>query len=224
MPEKYRLASTSQMKEIDRIAIEEYKIPSLELMENAAEKVAEAAKAVLSGLDNRKVLVLCGTGNNGGDGFAAARILAAKGYEVKCYLIGSPEKCTKDCKANIDRLSLPPMAYTGQSLEEAGLIIDAIFGVGLNRDLEGLYAKAVLAINASGAKVISCDIPSGINGDSGRICKTAVKADYTITFSCSKPGLEREAGLEYAGEIKVVPIGIPEEIIDRMLNEDKNES
>lgn len=213
-----RSAKTFEMKEIDRIAIEEYGIPSLELMERAALHVTE--KLLSMGCEKgSRVAVVCGTGNNGGDGLAVARQLATKGVEVYVYLLGNKEKSTADSLANQKALEEAGISLLefGKSLPECEFCVDALFGVGLNREIKEPFKSAIEAINNSEAWVVSCDIPSGINGDSGEICGLAVKADATVTFTCSKPGLECRPGCDYAGEVRVVDIGVPKEIVENVL-------
>jgi len=213
-----RSAKTFEMKEIDRIAIEEYGIPSLELMEKAALHVTE--KLLSMGCERgSRVAVVCGIGNNGGDGLAVARQLAAKGVEVYVYLLGNKEKSTADSLANQKALEEAGISLLefGGSLPECEFCVDALFGVGLNREIKEPFKSAIEAINNSEAWVVSCDIPSGINGDSGEICGLAVKADVTVTFTCSKPGLECRPGCDYAGEVRVVDIGVPKKIVENVL-------
>ncbi len=211
-----RIATTAQMKELDRVAIEEKGIPSLWLMENAAAAVTRQALALLR-QQNRPAgpaAVLCGTGNNGGDGLAAARLLAAAGVQVQVYLVGSADKMTPDSRANAARLAengltLQPFAALPQDgLAGCAVLVDALFGVGLARPLAGDYLAAVNAINAAGAPVVSCDIPSGLHGDTGQVLGAAVRAAVTVTFTCAKPGLLQNQGPEYTGRMVVADIGI----------------
>ena len=211
------VASTARMKEIDRIAIEERGIPSLELMERAAGHVTDAVRGAIGGLPSPAVLVMCGTGNNGGDGLACARQLLAAGVRVETVLVGNPARQTPDSLVNRRRLEALGHAvtlYDGAPLPKCDCIVDALFGVGLNREVSGLYRAAIEAINAASCPVVACDIPSGINGDSGAVMGIAVRAVKTVTFSCAKPGLLTPPGSDYTGELTVADIGIPAELLE----------
>ncbi|MBR5228209.1 MAG: NAD(P)H-hydrate epimerase [Firmicutes bacterium] len=221
----FYIATTTQMKELDRRAIEERGIPSLELMENAATHVVEkACELVEKNKLEKRVAIFCSQGNNGGDGVAAARLLRSRGYEVRCFLSGNREKMTGDCRANEERL-----VAVGGALEDlteitddvrawvdgCGCIIDALFGFGLARDLMGIFADIVEMINErrnENCMVVSCDFPSGVNGDTGEIMGCAVKADLTVTFSCGKPGLFTPPGAMYSRKVDIVDIGIPADL------------
>ena len=212
----------AEMKETDRIAIEEYGIDSLWLMENAAGAVAELAAEKLA--PGAKILIFCGSGNNGGDGVAAARLLLGRGFDVECYLCGKREKMTKDTAANEIRLKDcggelkdydPAEAGMAEKIRGCGCIIDALFGVGLKRPLTGIFAELADLIGESPALVIACDLPSGLNGDTGEVMGTAVRADYTVTFSCTKPGLAEVGARPYVGHLIIADIGIPEEILKK---------
>lgn len=212
-----KTVTTAQMKSIDETAIHALGIPSLELMEHAAAYVADAAAAALSAADNSAALIVCGTGNNGGDGLACARLLSLRGFPVTVFLAGDPEKYTHDSAANARKLadlSIPVIPYSGQPLPECGCIVDAIFGFGLNREVTGIYRRAIEAINASPAPVIACDIPSGLNGDTGLPMGTAVKAARTVSFTCAKQGLLMPGAGIYVGALTVADIGIPASLTD----------
>lgn len=206
------IKTAAQMREMDRIAIEEYKIPSLELMENAATTVCDV---ILKDYACAKtVAILCGYGNNGGDGIALARLLQDKGIHVLPYLFGDTEKMTNDAKAMYQKMQfigLEFIPFDGH-LPDCDLIVDALFGVGLTRPVEGAFKNAIESANQSNAPVIACDIPSGISADTGEILGCAIKAHSTVTFSCLKPGLITEPGKTYSGKIYVADIGIPDEL------------
>lgn len=230
------LASTAQIKELDRIAIEEWKIPSLDLMEHAAGAVAEKVLQITE--QNhciRRISVFCGPGNNGGDGIAAARFLLRESCEVRVFLAGDRRKMTPDSLAMEQKLIL-----AGGKLEDylsdspaqqewianSTCIIDALFGVGLKRAITGDFLSAVRQINKLSCPVVSCDIPSGVDGDTGKVLGESVRADYTVTFTCSKYGLEQGDGKVCAGIVEVASIGIPKELIFQTLTKGKffNES
>ena len=217
-----RIATTAQMKELDRIAIEERGIPSLQLMENAAAAVTRAVLA-LPGVV-RRVCVLCGPGNNGGDGIAAARLLLAAGVQVQAWLVGDSGRMTPDARAMQQRLQAAGgclLPFSAQAFTLAApvpgsgfdAVVDALFGVGLARPLQGDFLAAVQAVNASGLPVVSCDIPSGVQGDTGARLGAAVQAAVTVTFSCAKPGLLQGEGRACAGRLLVADIGIPADVL-----------
>lgn len=221
-----KIATGEQMKKIDNVAIKEYGIPSLVLMENAAASVFNCIKDNCK--NGNQVSVFCGPGNNGGDGIAIARLLMNDGCKVRCFLIGNREKMTTDAKVMEVKLN-----QIGGKLEDfesdedifsyvntSDIIIDAIFGVGLQREVGGDFLSAVKLINSSkNSTVIACDIPTGIDSNKGSILGEAVRADYTVTFSISKHGLEENDGKVYSGKIIIADIGIPDEIINIILNE-----
>lgn len=201
------LLNASQIKRGDRYTIEHHKIPSMELMERAARACVSYMEE--KRLDLSRVCVVCGTGNNGGDGFAAARMLAEKGFQVTAVLIGKEEQCTEEAKEQIKLLK-----ETGTKVEttfvcgEYSVLVDALFGAGLSRDIEGTYREAVELMNASSGFKLAVDIPSGINADNGAVMGIAVRADATVTFQEMKLGLELYPGKDFAGETVVADIGI----------------
>ncbi|MCL2151734.1 MAG: NAD(P)H-hydrate dehydratase [Oscillospiraceae bacterium] len=215
-----KLTNSTQMREMDKYAIEDLGIAGTVLMSNAAKHIAEAAMEHLS-LDSCAA-VFCGTGNNGGDGIGAAAYLKDKGVPVRAFLIGNEENLTSGSKQMLrlfDSLdgSLEPFSDSAD-LEEylgiCGVIIDAITGIGLNSDLQGDALRASELINASGTYVVAADMPSGVNADTGTIMGGAVKADTTVTFSLAKQGHFIEPGCIQCGEIRVREIGIPPEIVE----------
>lgn len=221
-----KLPTPNQMKHIDEIAINEYKIPGMILMENAALHVVKAAKKILKEYNLKKVVVIAGKGNNGGDAFAIARHLMEH-FDVTVISLAKPDEVTHDSAVflNIlDNLDANIIYCTKADLvkdiitimESSDLIIDGIFGTGIHGDITGLYASVICAINESRKKVISVDIPSGINGETGQVCNVAVKADKTVTFSLPKVGLFQYPGREYAGDIVIADISIPSGAIEKV--------
>lgn len=212
----------AEMKEIDRIAIQKRGISSLQLMETAAGHVAAAVETWLARTGRKRfVLIFCGPGNNGGDGFACAWMLLEKGISTKVCFVGKPEKMTADSRAEQDKfLALGGVVelYGGEVIpQDAGCLVDALFGVGLDRAVGGMFARAVSAINTAhdnGIPVVACDIPSGIDGNTGEVLGVAVSADETVTFSCAKPGLLTSAGRQHVGSLTVCGIGIPSDLLD----------
>ncbi|RGZ00667.1 NAD(P)H-hydrate dehydratase [Clostridium sp. AM58-1XD] len=206
------LVSSRQMKEIDRYTIEEIGIPSLVLMERAAMKVAEEAEK-LSNLSD-EILSVCGTGNNGADGVAAARMLKQKGYRVSVLLAGNRERGTKELRLQLDiaeKLDVPVMEFGEFLPGKCDILIDAVFGVGLGRPIEGKYKELIEVLkNLSPKKTIAVDIPSGIHGDSGAVMGCALPADVTVTFGYEKLGTALYPGRDYSGKVIVADIGFPE--------------
>lgn len=212
-----KTVTTVQMKVIDTRAITEMGIPSLFLMENAASRVTEAVLDQLAGECSPRVLVVCGTGNNGGDGLACARQLIRAGIPVETILVGDPGKLTPDASANVQALrscggSIRP--YSGEVLPETSLIVDALFGFGLNREVRGQYREVIEKMNGAGKPIVSCDIPSGLNGDTGEVLGAAVRAEQTVCFTCAKPGLLLPCAAEYVGKLTVAEIGIPAKLLE----------
>jgi hydroxyethylthiazole kinase-like uncharacterized protein yjeF len=215
-----KLSNSAQMREIDRYAIETLGIPSTLLMTNAAEHVAKAALGLIG--SNGSAAVFCGPGNNGGDGVAAAVFLMKRGIPVRTFLAGKREKMTADTQEMERRLKelggvledFEDSADAEYYAKRCDVIIDALFGIGLNTALRGMALEAVKLINASPARVVSADIASGVEADTGRILGEAVHADITVTFSLPKPGHFVEPGCICCGEVYVVDIGIPTDLID----------
>ncbi|MCL2266415.1 MAG: NAD(P)H-hydrate dehydratase [Treponema sp.] len=218
-----KLVTAARMREIEKKAEKEYGIPSILLMENAAVKITEHCVRVLSEINNPRVLIACGSGNNGGDGFAVARYLHVKGIDVRIILIGDTESVKGDAEVNlkiIKKLNIPAdILKTGEkaslcanSLQKYDLIIDAIFGTGLSRNIEGGAKQLIETLNKNAKYVISVDIPSGVHSDTGRIMGCAVKANETITLGYAKTGLYLYPGAEYTGKISIEDIGIPPQI------------
>ena len=225
------LAYAAQMRELDRTAIEDRGIPSLDLMERAARAAAEEAMKLLSmegGMARKRfaAAVFCGPGNNGGDGVAVARMLLEQGLVVHAYLVGDREKMTPDERAMEEKLKAAGGSLTafdpadGQEklfTDSCDLCVDALFGVGLCREVSGDFAEAIRWMNEAPCPVLACDIPSGVSADTGDILGTAVRADVTVTFSCVKPGLYLGEGGPLAGKILVADIGIPADLIEEQI-------
>ncbi|MGE4277285.1 MAG: NAD(P)H-hydrate dehydratase [Lawsonibacter sp.] len=226
------LFTTAQMQELDRIAIQERGIPSLELMEHAAQAVAETARELLffntqtigtsDGAGSvPRVAAFCGPGNNGGDGIAAARLLIKMGYEVRAFLVGDRGKMTPDARAMEEKLIAAGGALETFLLEKqplawlsaCGCMVDALFGVGLKRPVAGDFLTAVQTMNREDCPVVACDLPSGLDGDTGEVLGEAVNAAVTVTFTCAKPGLYLGEGGSHTGEVRVASIGIPGDLV-----------
>lgn len=221
---KYRkpaALSSSQMREIERIAIEEYKIPQSILMENAGRTVAKIALQGVSELLSPKILIFCGSGNNGGDGLVTARILREKKKKVKVIFLKAFESLKGIVLENFEIIKNLKIPYEFLPLEKkiklelknSDLIIDAILGTGFKGKTEGLIASSIELINAAKKKVIAVDIPSGLNGDTGEPCGAAIRASATVTMGAPKIGFFTKQGKKWAGKIIVAEIGFPKELL-----------
>ena len=211
-----KVASVAEIKTLDSRAVEEFEISTQILMENAG----NAAYFVIQkefGVKGKRFMVICGPGNNGGDGFVVARKLYSNGARVKVLLLIGPDRYQGAARTNIDTLlrekietiELASVEDVAKGITEADAIVDAILGVGVDRPLEGLYQKAVQLINDSGKVVFALDIPSGINGDNGQEMGVSVKADYTITFGLPKAGNLLYPGYARGGKLYVTHISFP---------------
>lgn len=192
--------TNAQVREADRAAIE-FGVPAEVLMRRAGRAIADEAQAAASSLGAGQILVVCGTGNNGGDGYVAACELLKRGLNVVVYCFAGT--LSSDCKREKKR-------YTGKFVRSfnAPIIVDCIFGTGLNRKVEGEFASVIKKINSSNAYVISADIPSGLNGDNGKVMGVAVKADLTVALGYPKLGCLLGDGIDYCGKTVVKDIGI----------------
>ena len=247
-----KLATAAQMQEIDRIAIHERGIPSLDLMERAAEGVTSAVEDLIeqqtafcpdgkgtvilgecaadySKQKTKRVGVFVGPGNNGGDGVAAARLLAQRGWEVRIFLVGDRAKLTPDNAANVARLAEVgltledfPADFPADAAASCALLawcaacdafVDALFGVGLARAVGGAFAAAIALMNGLNVPVVAADIASGLSADTGKVLGVAVRAAVTVTFSLAKIGQLVDQGSLCTGKLIVHDIGIPDEIV-----------
>lgn len=220
------LADAETMRGIDRWAIEQQGVPGLGLMERAGEAVARAVERLAP---DGPVTVVCGKGNNGGDGLVAARLLREAARPVTVICVASPEAFSGDARTNLERLpGLPPLQLNGQAwsadvdgqeaptstggdeLFPAGVVvIDALLGTGFAGEPSGAVAEAIGAINALGTRVVSVDVPSGVDASTGVVRGVAVHASLTVTFHAAKPGLWISPGKAHAGEVQTLDIGIP---------------
>ena len=217
-----KLSFSAQMRELDKYAVEDLKIPGELLMTNAARRLADfAVSRVAAGVSTA---IFCGTGNNGGDGIAAAVRLVRLGFPTRIFMVGNPAKMSHDTAEMVRRLNeidctaepfADEQADSGitEYVNSCGLIIDAIFGIGLNTAVRGDALRAITLINSAPAFTVSADIPSGVEADTGRILGGAVRADATVTFSLAKPGHFIEPGCICAGEVVVCEIGLPDALV-----------
>lgn len=218
------------LAEVDRLSVEEFGLPSFALMENACAGLADEALAMLEELGRRDVVVFCGPGNNGGDGLGAARHLANADADVRIVLVG-PAGSGGDAAINLGvcrRMGLPISPLDGwaapaETDRAPAVVVDALFGTGLSRPIEGVFADGVRAIQRlreRGSRVVAADIPSGLDADTGAVTGAerggvCVRADVTVTFAALKPGFGELEAQELLGELVVIPIGCPTELLDR---------
>ncbi len=212
-----------QMRAYDAYAIEQCQVPGVVLMENAGRGAAEIIEETMCD-PLGGVVIICGTGNNGGDGFVVARHLAAWRVSVQVFLIGDPRRVGGDAKLNLDAMQalglelqcvrddgdLPALS---EALAGAELVVDAMFGTGLTRPIEGRWVDVIAAINNCGRPCVALDIPSGIDADCGSVLGVAIRAAHTVTFAHFKTGLLQGAALAHTGELHVVGLGICDEQI-----------
>ncbi|MHC4415388.1 MAG: NAD(P)H-hydrate epimerase [Planctomycetota bacterium] len=209
----------ASVRSVDRAAIEEYGIPGIVLMENAARGLAAAALRMLDDAPGNppSVLIVCGSGNNGGDGYALGRHLHNAGVAVALAALGEP-KAGSDAATNLAicrKMRLPEIPVQEIPRFQCDLIVDAIFGTGLDRPVTGTPARVMDWINASGRPVLAVDVPSGLDCDTGRPLGVTVRAARTVTFVARKPGLALPAARELVGEVVVADIGAPVELVRR---------
>jgi len=218
-----KVSSVREMRSLDREATEKYGIPEEILMENAGE-AAYHVIAKETGIRDRTFVVLCGVGNNGGDGLVVARKILSGGGTVKVFILGDPGKFGGAAKKNAEIAERLPFEMrsveTADSIRahiaHADAVIDAIFGTGLTRDVKRLYREVIDLVNEKGRRVYSLDIPSGIEGDTGNVLGAAVKAHSTIAFGLPKRGNILYPGYEYCGKLYVSHISFPPVLQNRM--------
>lgn len=214
-----KIVTVKEIQNLDKVAIEKYGIPSLCLMENAGKSVAQEVLKRIKSKKKPKVGIFCGPGNNAGDGFVIARHLINAGIKTNIFLIGRGNQLKNDAAVNyniLKRLKYPMIENVGatdrppvREIKKSDIIVDAIFGVGLNRNLCEPYFSVIEEINKNSKKIVSVDIPSGLDGTDGRIYGVCVKADVTVTFTCLKKGFFKGHGPKQVGKMVVVDIGIP---------------
>jgi NAD(P)H-hydrate epimerase len=218
-----RLATAEAMRRADRRASEQYGVPSLLLMENAGRGAADVIERVFGPARGRRIAVVCGKGNNGGDGFVAARHLAGRGARVEVWLVARAPDIRGDAATNLAAISrggLPlvemaePAGPAGlealrRGLREAELVVDALLGTGVTGPATGLVAEAIAAVNEAERPVCALDLPSGLDADTGRLAGPVVRARCTVTFGLPKLGLYLPPGAAQAGRVELVDLGVP---------------
>ena len=219
-----KIVTAREMRNIDRVAAEKYNVPGVVLMENAGRAVAEGAVRLLGDARGKKTFIVCGGGNNGGDGFVAARWLHNSGVRVKVFLAADRSNLKGHAALHFDileRMGLEYLELTNpRDLEKAritigfaDLVVDALLGTGFQGEMSELYRECVDMMNSSGRPILAVDIPSGVNADTGDIPYLAVKSAGTVTLGLPKPGLYLYPGANCAGEVEVAPIGLPVELL-----------
>ena len=219
------LASAMSMQGFDRTAIHSAGIPGLILMENAGRAFVEELARRAVPIAGRSIVVVCGKGNNGGDGFVIARHLANRGCDVRVFLLGKKPAVRGDAKVNLEAavkmarfsgVSLRIEEVTGHipSARNAVIIVDAVLGTGFTGEVRGLYREAIEWINRQGAFVAAVDLPSGVDATTGAVGSVAVRAHLTVTMGVGKIGLYVGAGADMSGEVRVADLGAPGAIFD----------
>jgi NAD(P)H-hydrate epimerase len=205
------LPDAEMMRGIDRWAIEERGVASLDLMERAGTGVARSVERLAP---DGPVTVVCGKGNNGGDGLVVARLLREAGRQVTVVCVAPPAELSGDARVNLDRLpGEPPVRLSDEASTEAlgaaVVVVDALLGTGFQGEPHGAVAEAINAVNRAGKPVVSVDVPSGVDASTGIVCGAAVRASLTVTFHAAKPGLWIRPGKAHTGQVQTLDIGIP---------------
>jgi ADP-dependent NAD(P)H-hydrate dehydratase / NAD(P)H-hydrate epimerase len=219
-----KILTAAEMREVDRLTTKRHRVPSLTLMENAGKSVADFIVARFSDFKRRPIVVLCGKGNNGGDGFVAARHLLKMGANVQAYLVGDPREVKGDAAANLNRWKKAsgPLGVirTSSDYKKLGpkswenlILVDALLGTGARGAVTGVLREVIDEVNFKAHCVVAVDIPSALNADTGAVDGAAIVAQYTVTFTAPKPGLLLGEGPRHVGELIVRDIGSPRELI-----------
>jgi len=219
MGKRTEALSRRQVRELDRLAIEQWGVPGVVLMENAGRNVADAIEEFLGGASGKRVAVVAGCGNNGGDGFVVARHLHVRGATPVVFLVGDPAGMARDAAVNfaiLPHLNVEVRQRRGEAtaklaaeLGEFDLVVDALGGTGIRGALRGDAASAVEHVNAADRPVVAVDIPTGLDCDTGQAPHPTVRADLTVTFLARKLGFDAPQAGEYTGRVVVADIGVP---------------
>lgn len=226
MVRKVKLATAKQMRNVDREAEDIYGIPGILLMENAGMKVASHVMEIDSNF-SKNICIICGKGNNGGDGFTAAKHIYLKNRNITVFLLGSMESLKGDALVNYNiayKMGIPikpvnceeDMAQLRDAVKKSDIVVDALLGTGIKGEVSGLCREVIDIINKYSSYVISVDIPSGVDADSGKILGAGVKADMTVTFVLPKIGLYAYPGANMAGRVFVEDISTPPDLIENL--------
>jgi hydroxyethylthiazole kinase-like uncharacterized protein yjeF len=213
-----RTISTKQAQEIDLNASQKLNMPTLIMMENAGIRIADFILRILKSRTNKKVAVFCGKGNNAGDGLVISRQLLSEAIEVDTFLLTPQRSLSFAARKNLGILKRMTKKIrqirtekhlNGINIHSYGLLTDAVFGIGLKARVEGIFKAAIQRINASKGVIVSVDVPSGLDANTGRVLGIAVRADYTLTLVAPKRGLIINQGPQYSGRIITRHIGFP---------------
>ena len=226
------ILSRDQVRQVDRRAIEDYGMSGLVLMENAGRGVADA---ILSLGAHGPVVICCGKGNNGGDGFVIARHLDNRGKAVRVLLFADPDELRGDAAVNwhiLERAGIAQESFgkdvTAAQLKprlvDADWIVDALLGTGATGEPQPPYAEAIEAINAAVKKVLAVDLPSGLDCDTGAAARHTVVAEHTCTFVAAKPGFYKADAAHFTGRVHVIDIGVPHRLIRELLGSQDSDS
>lgn len=219
-----KAATAAEMRQIDQNTIQDYGIPGIVLMENAGLEVMRRIVQVLGDVKDKKICIFTGKGNNGGDGYVAARHLFNKGAKVKVFLFAAKTEVSGDAAINLNiagRMNIDIMEVSGSrdwdkikiAVAFADCLVDALLGTGFQGEISGAMAQAIQIINDSAKPTIAVDIPSGVDANTGQIRGQAVKADDTVTFGLPKPGLLLYPGAAHVGRLTVADIGLPSKLL-----------
>lgn len=210
--------SRGQVREFDRLAIEQWGVPGVVLMENAGRGATDAIEDFLGGVSDKDIAVAAGVGNNGGDGFVVARHLHLRGASVTAFVVGDAAKMTPDASTNfaiLKPLKIDVHSCTGEELPNLSeklrrfaLVVDALGGTGISGPLRGDLSIAVEQINASGKPIVAIDIPTGLDCDTGAAHEPTIKAKLTVTFAARKIGFDAPGASDYTGKVIVADIGV----------------
>ncbi len=220
-----KVATADEIRQLDRTAIEELGIPGVVLMENAGVHVVRVIRERYPDICKKRMLIVCGKGNNGGDGLVVARHLFNQGIDVRVTLLAEKHLLKGDAKINFDivaKMDIPIVEIISNEqlpafrnlLQQADVVVDAILGTGLNEAVRGLYKHIIESLNKSRKPIIAVDIPSGLSADTGVVLGSCIRADVTVTFAVPKRGVVLYPAADYVGDLKVVDISIPQRLID----------
>jgi NAD(P)H-hydrate epimerase len=220
-----RILNAAQMREADRFTIEDIGIPSLVLMENAGRQVVAAIEAAYEARLDGRIAILCGRGNNGGDGFVVARTLAQRGVDTAVFVVGALTDVRGDARLNLDilgRLGITVVEVNDEQawelhfseIAQCSLIVDAMFGTGLKSALAGMMETVVADVNGAGIPVVAIDLPSGLSADTPHVIGDCIDASMTVTLGAPKLPLVLPPGEAHAGDVVIADIGIPHEVLD----------
>lgn len=212
------VVSAEQMREMDRLTIQKYEMPSLVLMERAGEGITRAILENFAKAAKRGVLIVCGKGNNGGDGFVVARLLKKKRIPCEVALLARQQELSPDAahnlklflklKGKVVEITADKLSLLQQRMHGKGLLVDAILGTGMKNDVGGLFAEAITLMNAAGLPIVAVDIPSGLDADRGTPLGVSIQAEMTVSLGYAKLGQVIYPGIDYVGELVVADIGI----------------